>query len=200
MSLWTNTDASNGAPKFAGTGGLGLSANTQGTLYANTKASFHVPGAAVGVFGVDPTEDGILGSEGRSTTHAGWVLRKAGMGPIVSITANTGAVGANGTIIFTGGNKGLSNIAARQTGGVTNPLVEARANVVVNTAQHSISIAIDNPGFYANTPGIAYSAAVGNASFTIVMGGRANRVNQETLVAMGSMVGDGSDDIIYPDS
>ena len=200
MSLWTNTDASNGAPKFAGTGGLGLSANTQGTLYANTKASFHVPGAAVGIFGVDPTEDGIIGSDGRSTTHAGWVLRKAGMGPIVSITANTGAVGANGTIIFTGGNKGLSNIAARQTGGVTNPLVEARANVVVNTAQHITSVTIDNPGFYANTPAIAYSAAVGNGSFTIVMGGRANRVHTETLVAMGSMVGDGSDDIIYPDS
>jgi hypothetical protein len=122
------------------------------------------------------------------------------MGPIVSITANTGAVGANGTIIFTGGNKGLSNIAARQTGGVTNPLVEARANVVVNTAQYITSIVIDNPGFYANTPAIAYSAAVGNASFTIVMGGRANRVHTETLVAMGSMVGDGSDDIIYPDS
>ena len=200
MSLWTNTDASNGAPKFAGTGGLGLSANTQGTLYANTKASFHVPGAAVGIFGVDPTEDGILGSEGRFTTHAGWVLRKAGMGPIVSITANTGAVGANGTIIFTGGNKGLSNIAARQTGGVTNPLVEARANVAVNSAGYITSIVIDNPGFYANTPAIAYNASVGNGSFTIVMGGRANRVHTETLVAMGSMVGDGSDDIIYADS
>ena len=200
MSLWTNTDASNGAPKFAGTGGLGLSENTQGTLYANTKASFHVPGAAVGVFGVDPTEKGILGSDGKSSTHAGWVLRKAGMGPIVSITANTGAVGANGTIIFTGGNKGLSNIAARQTGGVTNPLVEARANVAVNAAGYITSIVIDNPGFYANTPAIAYSAAVGNGSFTIVMGGRANRVHTETLVAMGSMVGDGSDDIIYPDS
>ena len=200
MSLWTNTDASNGAPKFAGTGGLGLSANTQGTLYANTKASFHVPGAVVGVFGVDPTEDGILGSDGKSSTHAGWVLRKAGMGPIVSITANTGAVGANGTIIFTGGNKGLSNAAARLTGGVTNPLVEAVATVVVNTAQHITSVTLTSPGFYANTPAIAYSAAVGNASFTIVMGGRANRVHTETLVAMGSMVGDGSDDIIYPDS
>ena len=200
MSLWTNTDASNGAPKFAGTGGLGLSANTQGTLYANTKASFHVPGAAVGIFGVDPTEKGILGSDGKSSIHAGWVLRKAGMGPIVSITANTGAVGANGTVIFTGGNKGLSNIAARQTGGVTNPLVEARANVAVNSAGYITSIVIDNPGFYANTPAIAYSAAVGNAAFTIVMGGRANRVHTETLVAMGSMVGDGSDDIIYPDS
>jgi hypothetical protein len=29
------------------------------------------------------------------------------------------------------------------------------------------------------------------------MGGRANRVNQETLVAMGSMTGDAADDAIY---
>jgi hypothetical protein len=122
------------------------------------------------------------------------------MGKILSITANTGAHGANGAVIFTGGNKGLSNVAARQTGGVTNPLVEAVATVAVNANNLITSVILTNPGFYANTPGIAYSAAVGNASFTIVMGGRANRVNQETLVAMGSMSGDGSDDIIYPDS
>jgi hypothetical protein len=30
-----------------------------------------------------------------------------------------------------------------------------------------------------------------NAAFTITMGGRANRVQTETLVAMGSMTGDG---------
>jgi hypothetical protein len=32
------------------------------------------------------------------------------------------------------------------------------------------------------------------------MGGRANRVQSETLVAMGSMTGDGSDDAIFADS
>ena len=199
MSLWTNLDASNGAPKFAGTGGLGLTANTQGTIYANTKASHHVPGMAIGVFGLDTTEAAVSG-DGRTATHTGWVMRKAGMGPIVSITANTGAVGANGRIVFSGGNKGLSYVAARQVGGVTNPLVEAVASVVVNTAQHITSVTLTSPGFYANTPGVVYTAAVGNASFTIVMGDRANRVHQETLVAMGSMVGDGSDDIIFPDS
>jgi hypothetical protein len=31
------------------------------------------------------------------------------------------------------------------------------------------------------------------------MGGRANRVNQETLVAMGSMEGDSTDDAVYPE-
>jgi hypothetical protein len=32
------------------------------------------------------------------------------------------------------------------------------------------------------------------------MGGRANRIQTETVVAMGSMTGDGSDDTFYPDA
>ena len=35
MALWGNLDASNNAPIFAGTGGLGLTANTQGALFNN---------------------------------------------------------------------------------------------------------------------------------------------------------------------
>jgi hypothetical protein len=35
---------------------------------------------------------------------------------------------------------------------------------------------------------------------TVGSGGRSDRVNEETLVAMGSMTGDGSDDTPYPDA
>lgn len=35
---------------------------------------------------------------------------------------------------------------------------------------------------------------------TVGEGGRAGRVNEETLVAMGSMTGDGTDDPVYPDA
>ena len=35
---------------------------------------------------------------------------------------------------------------------------------------------------------------------TVGTGGRAGRVNQEVLVAMGSMTGDQADDIQYPDA
>jgi hypothetical protein len=35
---------------------------------------------------------------------------------------------------------------------------------------------------------------------TVGSGGRAGRVTEETLVAMGSMTGDGSDDAVYPDA
>ena len=93
----------------------------------------------------------------------------------------------------------------------------ANARVFVNTTGHIVNVTISDGGSYANTPVIAnaYTSLIyvqntatistssyTNAVFTIVMGGRANRVTQETLVAMGSMVGDStqSDDSNYPDS
>ena len=45
--------------------------------------------------------------------------------------------------------------------------------------------------FIQNTA-VLTSKAVTNAVFTFVTGGRSNRVQTETLVAMGSMTGDGS--------
>jgi hypothetical protein len=100
------------------------------------------------------------------------------MGPITSITANSGAVGVNATMTITGGNgKGAT------TGSTPGTVV-----VRVNTANYIIAVDVTNGGLYANTPVIN---AMSNAVFTITMGGRANRVQTETLVAMGSMTGDG---------
>jgi hypothetical protein len=86
MALWGNLDASNNAPVFADTGGLGLTANTQGALFNNTtiattSTDVGVAGMAVGVFGVDATE--MANTESVANTaggHAGWVLRKEGTG------------------------------------------------------------------------------------------------------------------------
>lgn len=93
----------------------------------------------------------------------------------------------------------------------------ANARVFVNTTGHIVNIEVSDGGSYATTPTIAnvYTSLIyvqnvnpistssyTNAVYTIVMGGRANRVTQETLVAMGSMEGDAtpSDDTNYPDS
>ena len=53
-----------------------------------------------------------------------------------------------------------------------------------------------NGGSYAFTPTAAVSGNA-NVSFTITMGGRANRVQTETLVAMASMTGDGDGTTIW---
>jgi hypothetical protein len=182
MSLWGNLDASNNAPKQTDTTGYGgntpqVTSNGQ-VYYSNTAINAFIDDAAIGIFGVDTTEQTAATSAQGVPQHAGWVLRKVGMGPIASITANSGAVGVNATMTITGGN-GI---------GATTGSSPATVVVRVNTANYIIGVDVVNGGLYANTPVIN---AMSNAAFTITMGGRANRVQTETLVAMGSIYGDG---------
>ena len=191
MSLWGNLDAANNAPKQSATAGYGgdtpqVTANAQ-VYYSNTQNEAFITGSAIGVFGVDAQEQ--INAEASANTlygvpqHAGWVIRKTGMGPILSISSNAGAVGVNSSIIFSNGN-GLGFNPALSSGNTP-----ATASISVNTAGYITAVTLTSGGLYANTP-IA-TANSGNASFTITMGGRANRVTTETIVAMGSMRGDG---------
>jgi len=182
MSLWGNLDASNNAPKQAATTGYGgdtpqVTANGQ-VYYSNTAINAFIGKNAIGIFGVDTTEQTAATVAQGIPQHAGWVIRKVGTGPITTITANTGAVGVNSFIIFSQGDgiAGSGNTAAN-------------ASISVNTAGYITNITITNFGNYANTP-IA-TPNTGNAAFTVTVGGRAGRVQTETLVAMGSMTGDG---------
>lgn len=191
MALWGNIDLANNAPKQTDTSGYGGSTpqvTSNGQVYfGNTRTDAFITNAQIGIFGIDATEEGITGSEAGAAQHAGWNIRKAGMGPVLSITANNGAVGTNSFITFSGGSKvvGSGNTAAN-------------ARISVNTAGYITGITVLEGGMYANTP--VATPVSGNAVFTITMGGRANRVQYETLVAMGSMTGDGSDDPIAPDA
>ena len=204
MSLWGNLDAANNAPKSSAMAGYGgdtpqVTSNSQ-VYYANTAIGSFIDKAAIGVFGVDAAEQTTqTGLSTSSTTghpqHAGWVVRKVGTGPVVTISANAGSVGANTYINLSKGDgiDGSGN-------------TKANVQVSVNTAGYITSVAVLNGGNYANTPIISnvYTSQVftanndvitnkvyTNAVFTIVVGGRAGRVQTETLVAMGSMTGDG---------
>ena len=182
MSLWGNLDAANNAPKqsdMTGYGGTTGSVSSNGqTYYANTQINATVQNAALGIFGVNTNEQTNATAAQGVPQHAGWIARKVGMGPIVSVTANNGAVGANATLTLSGGN-GI---------GATTGNTPATVVVSVNATNHIVSVGVVNGGLYANTP---VANTMSNAVFTITMGGRANRVQTETLVAMGSMYGDG---------
>ena len=224
MSLWGNLDASNNAPIFWDAGGYtpNVSANTSVTanaanaqfagIFGNTTIGFWRESVATGVFGVDSTEASSLltTGDGRTVTHAGWVERIAFTGPVLSIAVNAAAISVNSYITFNGGSSGA---ATNMTGNVA-----ANARVYVNTTGHIVNVEISSGGSYANTPRVEsqfYAApftAAGNtaiitagsstAAFTLTMGGRANRVVQETLVAMGSMTGDATSfaNTNYPES
>jgi hypothetical protein len=192
MALWSNTDANTSAPKYV-TNYLNVSQSSANVnlAYGNTTTGAFVTGAAVGVFGVDPTEQGLASNQSEHSAHAGWVLRTAGMGGVATISAgatNKSNVG-NAYVVFTGG--GTGNTAAN-----AQIFVNATTNVVT-------SIVLNSVGLYENTP-TATVAGNANVTITLTMGGRANRNTMETLVAMGSMTGDGSasanDDTIFADS
>ena len=192
MSLWSNTDANTSVPKFAPSG-VKLT-NTQANsnlLYGNTSTGVFIANSAVGVFGVDPTEQTSANNTANHAGHAGWVLRRTGMGGIATISAgatNKSNVG-NAYITFTGGGTGNTSANAQL-------FVNATSNVVT-------TIVLNNAGMYETTPSATVSGNA-NVTITLTMGGRANRNTVETLVAMGSMTGDGSasanDDPIYADA
>jgi hypothetical protein len=198
MSLWGNLDAANNAPKWGDTAGYGgssgsVTANTQ-VYYGNTRTSAFITGAQVGVFGVDQTETQVArrNKSNAKPAHAGWTIRKAGMGPVLTVTANSGAVASNTHIVFTQGGyyAGSGNTTANAT-------------ISCNAAGYITSIAVTTPGLYANTPNAAVFTGTSNAVFTITMGGRANRVQNETIVAFGgNFTGDGTtaDDSVFPDA
>lgn len=196
MSLWGNLDASNNAPNFSGLTGYKSStslANSQiDGIFGNTTISQTRSNVVFGVFGVDATEanSALSSGDGRNVTHAGWVARTVGTGPVVSITGT--GVSTNGYITFIGGSSGA---AAGMTGNVA-----ANAQVYVNTAGWLVNVTMISAGSYANTPNVVFPS--GNVVPTVTMGGRANRVTQETLVAMGSIYGDATaaEDSNYPDS
>jgi hypothetical protein len=192
MALWSNTDANTSAPKYV-TNYLNITQSSANVnlAYGNTTTGAFITGAAVGVFGVDPTEQGLASNQSEHSAHAGWVLRTAGMGGVATISAgatNKSNVG-NAYVVFTGG--GTGNTAAN-----AQIFVNATTNVVT-------SIVLNSVGLYENTP-TATVAGNANVTITLTMGGRANRNTMETLVAMGSMTGDGSasanDDTIFADS
>lgn len=181
MSLWKSQDAASNAPVYTVASGYGISANGS-TLYEN--ANLQVSGAT-GVYGVDTTEAGVTSGDGKDVAHAGWNLARRGTGPVLSITANNGAVAVNSYIRFSGGGTGNTS---------------ANATVSVNATGHVISVTVNNGGSYSSTPTASKNTgSTSNAVYTVTMGGRANRVSYETLVAMGSMTGD-SDDTYFPDT
>ena len=194
MALWSNTDANTSAPKFA-TAYVDVSQSSANVnlAYGNTTTSAFITNSAHGVFGVDTNEMANTSATNKAShpAHAGWVLRKTGMGNITSITAgatNRSNVG-NAYITFTGGGTGNTS---------------ANAQIFVNSISNVVtSITLNNAGLYETTPTATVSGNA-NVTITLVMGGRANRVQTEVLVAMGSMTGDGgavaNDDVTFQDT
>jgi len=64
MALWSNTDANTSVPKFAPSlVKVGNSQTNSNLLYGNTTTGAFITGTAVGVFGVDSTQQGLASNQ-----------------------------------------------------------------------------------------------------------------------------------------
>lgn len=80
MPLWGSSDnAANSVISAAQQVNLPVSTDNRDALYANTTPNVFVQGVAVGVFGVDATEQQAVQHDPRGA-HAGWNLRTEGTG------------------------------------------------------------------------------------------------------------------------
>ena len=177
-AFWTMTDANTGVPIFTPADlKLAPTRANANVIFANSNTA-QAFSMAVGVYGVDTQEasNTQVTSAAGKMAHAGWVERKAGMGPVISLTANTNAYSPDGNIFvtFSGGGTGSTT---------------ANARIVTNGAKLVTSITLNNGGLYLTTPSTTVTNS--NVAITVTMGGRANRTQYETIVAAGSMTGSG---------
>lgn len=196
MSVWSNSDSANAAPIFPGVAGVNNANGSQ--MFGNTQIAAFNTGLreTTGIFGVDVTEQTVSMSSNTHPQHAGWVLVTRGTGPIISVTANTGAANAlSGYITFTGGGVGANQ---------ANVLVTVDANNRIQNTSFTIN---QENGFIGGNYLISPVGVLAhsNAVFTFTLGGRAGRSQTETLVAMGTIgvgavVADAADDTIFPDT
>jgi hypothetical protein len=165
-------------------------------MFGNTQIAAFNTGLreTTGIFGVDTTEQTVSATSNTHPQHSGWVLVTRGTGPIISVTANTGAVTTNGALTLTGGGTGAT---------------QANVYISVNTQGYVVNSAIqinELSGFIGgNYLTVPAHGTAGNAVFTFTLGGRAGRSQTETLVAtgtigVGAVVADATDDAIFPDS
>ena len=197
MSLWGNIDyrTSNLKPVFANTTNASSNSTINSTS-ANTNKFYGV------VAGVSSTETERANSTPHHPTHAGWVSLKIGTGPIASISVSGGTgINAAGYLTITDTSvlgQGTDANISFTTANSQNTLQTYSTNSTLNTFG---TFTIANGGsFYSNSAAITIRTNGANTSlgtFTITLGGRAGRIQTETLVAMGSITLDDPRDNVY---
>lgn len=196
---WGNKDNAANSVLW-GTTYVNLPANTvnSNTVYQNTivgafKNNNVAMKKAVGQFGVSAAEAANTSGEGKKVAHAGWNLRTVGTGSLASLVITTPGKGySNGDVVIInagiGGTNATATVATSPLGNVTSVSITSVGAGFITTAPTGITVANSTGGATAGT----------NAVFTATVGGRAGRVQYETLVAMGSQDNGTADDAVLP--
>lgn len=195
--LWGNKDfaTGNNKPVYANTSNVTSNSTINGTAAGNVK--FYGV-----VAGVSATEEERANSTPQHPTHAGWVSLKVGTGPItdISVTGGTGINSAGYLIITDASVKGTGTGAniSFTTANSQNTLQTFSSNSAWNTFG-TFTVVNGGSGF-SNASAITITTNGANTSlgtFNVTLGGRAGRVQTETLVAMGSITFDDPKDNVW---
>lgn len=195
--LWSNKDyaTSNGKPLYANTTNATSASVINGTA-ANTNAYYGI------VAGVSTGEMANTTASAKTPQHAGWVSLKIGTGPIARIAAS-GATGINsaGYLLITDGSvlgQGTGANIAFTTANAQNTLQTYSSNAQLNT--FGTFTIVNGGSLYSNVSAIVVGPnvpSISNGTISITLGGRAGRVQTETLVAMGSITFDDPRDNVF---
>lgn len=197
--LWGNKDyeTSNLKPVFANTTNASSNSVIHGTS-ANTNKYYGV------VAGVSATEQAAVTTSGlpQQPAHAGWVSLKIGTGPITTISVS-GGTGINdaGYLTITDTSvlgQGTGANVYYTTANSQNTLESYSIDPTLNT--YGTLTLVSGGSLYSNSSDILVTpatAGITNGTFTLTLGGRAGRIQTETLVAMGSITFDDPRDNVY---
>lgn len=199
MSQWGKEDVNSNSVLWGTTSvNLPTTAANRNALYQNTvvgvfKNNNVSSKRAVGQFGVSAAEAANATGEGKKVAHAGWNLRTVGTGSLTSllITApgrsysNTDVVRINPGV---GGTNATASVTTTTLGNLVSVSITSVGAGFTTAAPTAITV--------ANSTGGATTGSL--ATFAATAGGRAGRVQYETLVAMGSQTNGTADDTILP--
>ena len=178
MPLWTNLNQANGAPRWKHVAGAPV-ADGQ-TLFMNVTPGAVYTGQAVGVFGIDKNEIHAA-KQKYGTATPGWNIIRFGTGPVNTLAINAAGTGyANTNLInITGGSvNATGTLVTNSTGGLTSVAITGAGSGFINVAATTVAV--------TNATGGATGIGTG-ATFVVTLGGRAGRVQGETLVEISTI-------------
>jgi hypothetical protein len=199
MAQWGKEDVNSNSVLWGTTSvNLPTTAANRNTLYQNTTVgAFNNGGVAskkaTGQFGVSAAEAANTTGEGKKVAHAGWNLRTVGTGSLATLVLTApGKLYSNTDVITINAGTGGTNATAAVATTALGNLV----SVSITSVGAGFTTAIPTAITVANSTGGATTGSL--ATFTSTAGGRAGRVQYETLVAMGSQTNGTEDDAILP--
>lgn len=195
MPLWGNLDAASGnqKPLFANTSNAYSNSTINGTA-ANTNTYYG------NMYGVSAGEQANATKAG---AHSGWVSQKIGTGPVAALSVTGGeGINANGFIILTDGSylkQGTEANISFVMANTQNTLERFSTNPTWNGVG-SVTIVNGGSGWSnsaAITGVVSNAANTSQPTITVTLGGRAGRIQYETIVATGTITGDDPRDNVY---